>query len=140
MTHEEFDQICTEHLQSQIKPESEDGLILAYRHEERLQLIIEHMPVHGLMELVSYLISTIGNPFLAMAAVTDGLERIDGVGVERITWQKLEGWWEQSQCLHSFRPASLNGKPARHCFLCDKTDTLTPEEYFSAFGERGWKF
>jgi hypothetical protein len=37
------------------------------------------------MELVSYLISTIGNPFLAMAAVTDGLERIDGVGVERIT-------------------------------------------------------
>lgn len=55
-------------------------------------------------------------------------------------WQKLEGWWEQSQCLHSFRPASLNGKPARHCFLCDKTDVLTPEEYFSAFGERGWKF
>ena len=85
MTHEEFDQICTEHLKSQIKPEAEDGLILACRHEERLQLIIEHMPVHGLMEIVSYLISTTGNPFLAMAAVTDGLERIDGVGVERIT-------------------------------------------------------
>lgn len=85
MTHEEFDQICTKYLKSQIKPESEDGLILAYRHEERLQLIIEHMPVHGLMELVSYLILTLGDPFLVMAAVADGLERIDGVGVERIT-------------------------------------------------------
>lgn len=84
MTHEEFEQLCTQHFKSHIKPDSDDSLVMAYRHDDKIQLIVEHMPVYGLMQIISHLVSTLGEPFLVMAAVTEGLERISGVGVECI--------------------------------------------------------
>lgn len=58
---------------------------MAYKHDEKIQLIVEHMPVHGLMQIISHLVFTLGEPLLAIAAVTEGLERIQGVEVECIT-------------------------------------------------------
>jgi len=43
-------------------------------------------------------------------------------------------------CRHRFRPAAVDGKPARYCDLCDRTDALTPSEYYQQFGERGWRW
>lgn len=82
MTHEEFDRLCSTHFTSQIKETSEDGLVMAYRHDDKIQLIIEHMPVHGLMQMLSQLAYVIENPLLVVAAVKEGLERGEGVSLE----------------------------------------------------------
>jgi hypothetical protein len=59
------------------------------------------------------------------------------------TWrerlERLRLWYERRTCPHSFRPARVNDQPGRFCSICEKTEELTPEEFFAQFGEHIWQ-
>lgn len=61
----------------------------------------------------------------------------------RNTWKaRIEAlllWHGQLMCPHTFRPARVEGGPGRVCRICDKVESLTPEEFFAQFGERNWQ-
>lgn len=53
--------------------------------------------------------------------------------------EELKRDWRQYACNHSFRPIRLYDQPGRICSTCRKTETLSPEQFFAEFGERGWR-
>lgn len=44
--------------------------------------------------------------------------------------------YQQRTCPHSYRPALVDGRPARVCRICEATQELSPEEFYAHFGER----
>lgn len=61
--------------------------------------------------------------------------RYCGVRQYLARWQL---WLDQQRCPHTFRPARIEDKLGRICKICDHAETLTPEEFFAHFGERGF--
>ncbi len=54
-------------------------------------------------------------------------------------WSYFELLYDQYRCYHIFRPASINGQPAQICKFCDTFIMLSQEEYYTKFGELGWR-
>ena len=44
-------------------------------------------------------------------------------------------WLDQKRCYHTWRPARIDGKPARICRICEYFEEMDDASFYAHFGE-----